>query len=682
MDFKFSIQNISTVGPQSGWISMGVPDSIASQYAGQNGYAKTEDGRNFKLRMRGKELFVNGELFANETLTLAAMKDEQPAEPFQFSDWVTDEPAKVVPSFSIVLEDGNQAHSIPMVFWDGNLAKPRAYFQFLSSNDTRLRVYIKTEIPEASIHIEGWLDVMSGQDAVPMIIRCSYGTVVSQPTLNKRFGSLSMFTGEKPVVDFRKQKGLQETIFRSDLKMWETQLASPRLWWKARVIELFGAILCLPPYEKLAEVLAFPDNAKRFTALQAREQAPMVGMAHVWDTEFLAMKKTPQSPIGEPTFIKNAYAALLNRVNTFGDEYNARAYAQPPNSGQTGDQPDFGASRGELVVTGRQPWALWDYRFSVQAWMLRPYAHKESDGSPVTARRHPNTRMYNLAIDTRFGSDFLGFPNPIPYNEFWTGSDNQHRSDNLLFAMFALTRDPSIEATIKDMLQCQLMEVKTWELYGAPVGNIGSPRGWGRPLLSMAHAHSLGFTEATAYMNEMVNIMYNGASMMALPQTERHTVRTLSNDGFKYGWVDAQGRQIRAWVCWEEAIAAIGLWAVYRATKNERAKYLAKEIGKTITKHAFFKAPDNKWYACYSVRWDTQNPGIPLPDSAYTLTARPEDNKDVFVYGMQQWMLPAIRIFMRLEDNSNDPAFQRGLDIVNFFGPIPRSYNDSAWWAI
>jgi len=198
----------------------------------------------------------------------------------------------------------------------------------------------------------------------------------------------------------------------------------------------------------------------------------------------------------------------------------------------------------------------------------------------------------------------------------------------------------------------------------------------------MAHAHSLGFTEATAYMNEMVNIMYNGASMMALPQTERHTVRTLSNNGSKYGWVDAQGRSIRAWVCWEEAIAAIGLWAVYRATKNEKAKYLAEQIGRTITKHAFFKAEDNKWYACYSVRWDTQNPGIPLPDSAYRLTARPEDNKDVFVYGMQQWMLPAVRIFLRLEANGNNPDIQRATEILNFFGPTPRSYGDSAWWAI
>jgi hypothetical protein len=211
-----------------------------------------------------------------------------------------------------------------------------------------------------------------------------------------------MYTGEKPVVDFRKQKGLRETIFRSDIGMWETEIASPRAWWRARVIEVFGAILCLPPYDKLAEVLKISDNAKRFASLQAREQAPMVGVAQLWDNEFLATKTVPQSPIGEANFIRTAYSQLLNRVNTFGDEYNARAYAQPPNSGQTGDQPDFGVSRGELVVTSDQPWALWDYRFSVQAWMLRPYAHKEADGSPVTLQgiRTPSYTILQLILDS------------------------------------------------------------------------------------------------------------------------------------------------------------------------------------------------------------------------------------------------------------------------------------------
>jgi len=41
-----------------------------------------------------------------------------------------------------------------------------------------------------------------------------------------------------------------------------------------------------------------------------------------------------------------------------------------------------------------------------------------------------------------------------------------------------------------------------------------------------------------------------------------------------------------------------------------------------------------------------------------------------------------LRIFLRLETDGNNPDIQRAVEILNFFGPIPRSYNDAAWWAI
>ena len=69
-----------------------------------------------------------------------------------------------------------------------------------------------------------------------------------------------------------------------------------------------------------------------------------------------------------------------------------------------------------------------------------------------------------------------------------------------------------------------------------------------------------------------------------------------------------------------------------------------------------------------------------MPDSAYRLTATEAENKDVVVYGMQQWMLPALRILLR-EDPSN-PVAARAKEIVNFFGQRPYDFNDAAWWAV
>lgn len=678
---KVTLQNISVGYGQKSWVSMGLPLNVASEIDGYCGYAKTNDNRIFRTCVRGQELFVQADLRANEKIDVLCFHEAKSPANFQFSEWVIDQPERLLPNFIIKTTDGRALGHAPMVFWTGFGPKPVSYFTLEEDLDVRKRFFFHTQIPEAPLTIEGWIDVFSNQDVVPITIRATYGTVESERVLNKAFDSFIMYTGEKPVIDFRKAKGLHETVFRSDLNQWETELATPKLWWKARVIEIFGALLALPPYDQLSGWTSTPGFAERFNTLKAREEAPCAGIAHVWEGNWLAFGKVPEAPINEFNIVTSAYAALVRRINNYGDEYAKRDYAQPPNSGQTGAQPDFGASRGELVVTSKQPWALWDYRFSTQAWMLRPYAHKEVDGTPVKAQNHPNTKLYNLAIDTRFGSDFLGFPNPIPYSEFWTGSDNQHRTDNLLYAMYALTRDPSLKATIEDLIECSLMELRLWQVYNpSSWTSIETPRGWGRPLLSLAHAYALGFESVKSLLLETVDIMSAYASMNFLPTGADRTVRTLSNNGQKYGWTTATGGVIRAWVCWEETIAAIGLYAAWKAMGSVKAKDLAVEIGRTVAKHGFFKATDNRWYSCYCVRWDTINPGTPLPDSAYRLTATEAENKDVVVYGMHQWMLPALRIFVR--ELPNDPAAIRAKEIISFFGQKPYDFNDSAWWAV
>jgi hypothetical protein len=77
------------------------------------------------------------------------------------------------------------------------------------------------------------------------------------------------------------------------------------------------------------------------------------------------------------------------------------------------------------------------------------------------------------------------------------------------------------------------------------------------------------------------------------------------------------------------------------------------------------------------VRWDEANPGKPLPDSAYNLDP---NNQDVVVYGMHQWMLPAIRIMLEIEPTCVEAP--RAKQILNHFGTIPYDYNDACWWAV
>lgn len=676
---KVKLQNVSPSFAQKSWVSMGIPKKLSTELDGFNAVCKLADGRAFESAIRGQELFVHADLGANETIVVECFPLEKGDKDFTFSPWITDELIRMVPQFVLKTASGAGMLSQPLVFWDGKGPAPSAYYRLEQDLDIRKRFFFHTLIPEAPMVIEGWYDYYSGQEMVPLTIRATYGNVSSEAVLSKAFGALSMFIGEKPVIDFSKNKGAHPVIWRTDSSLWEAELVSPRAWWKARVVESFGAILAMPPYGRIgSEMNTDPNFLSKVISLKAREEAPICAIADVWENEWLAFGAVPKVSRDSQAEIARSYANLLRRLNTPGDEYNQRDYAQPANSGQTGEQPDFGASKCELAVTLKQPWALFDYRYSCQAWMLRPYAHKEADWSPIKAANHPNAKLYNMVVDTRFSADdMLGLPNPMPYNEFWTGSDVQHRSDNLLLGMYALTRDPSLRATILDLIECQKMEIRPWRLF-PPNGSIESPRGWGRPLMAMAHLISLGFDEVREYLGDMVNTMVNNAAMNNLPKDDLHSVRTLSRHGFKYGWLDPSGNQIEAWVTWEESIAAMGLWAAYKATGDVRAKNLCLDIAKTITKHAFFKAVDNKWYACYTVKFNTADYGIPLLAGEYTLDP---NSQSVFVYGMQRWLLPSLKLLA-----ANSPVFDeatvRAKEIINFFGTQPANITDSGWWAV
>lgn len=678
MEFNVKLSNISVTHKQTAWNYL---TAVPKELGKANSYGKivSEDGKSFPAAVVDGEFFARVEMTPWEQLSMKYISDDSGASnfpPHEISDWIVDQPEKLLPKFVITNTDGRKFESAPTIFWDGKGSEPLSYFKIESFNSIRMRFYFKTLIIEGPFHITGWFDVYTKQDAVPFCFNFQYGNV-SVGDFQKSFGSLSMITGEKPTVDWWKRKGLHAPIWRSDLNSWETQVVSPRQWRKSRTIEVYGALLCMPDYASLGKWADTPGFEERINNLKAREEGPICAFVDEWTNRNLAFRVIPQKSANWQSEDRALQYQMFNGYNIASDEYAPRPQAQPPNSGQTGEQPDFGASKIQSVMSNKNPWAIWEYRFQAQAWKLRPYAHRESNGSRVLAENHPEAKNYNMRPDDRFNkNDRLGWFPPIPYFEDWTASDNQHRSDNLLLGIYQITNDPSLRDCILDIIENQQMELDITELY--PDDPIGAPRSWGRQLMSMAHIYSLGFTEVLPIMNKYVDYLFKNSSMRRVPPSSDRTVRVLSDNGSKYGWLDTNNQPIRAWVCWEESIAAMGLWAVWKITGNTRAKSLALDIGRTITKHAFFKSTDNRWYAAYCVRWDVMNPGKPLPQSAYNLNP---NNKDVFVYGMQTWLIPSLKILIS-ESPEQDPDVTRAKEIIQFFGAVPPTHTESGWWAV
>jgi hypothetical protein len=347
--------------------------------------------------------------------------------------------------------------------------------------------------------------------------------------------------------------------------------------------------------------------------------------------------------------------------------------ANDKEAGTTGEQPDFGCSTrdGDLAVL-LQPAALFDDQWQVQAWGLRPTSNREPNGAPVRPEDHPRTTTYNQRPFAVRSLDLMGWPSDIPYS--WGGSgygnqDDQHRSDNLLLAMFQLRRDPAVGSVIADQLAMD--QLRIWPPANAP---IASPRDWGRTLLAWGGYSACGFEGARELQLQSLGLLDQNASFRRIAQDGAHTVRVLADNEAKYGYNDSSNQPVRCWLPWQEGIAVAGLWACWRQTGDQRAHDLAVTVSETIVRHGFSNM-SGQWRCAYACRWRTDDPGAPLPDEVYPLDGPTPDH---YGYPIQRWCLGAVRI---AQANSADEGVRvRAAAELAAFPVI--DWADAAWRAV
>jgi len=532
------------------------------------------------------------------------------------------------------------------------------------------KVSWRTRCPEpVDLTIEGhhfiWPDAKV--DAVDISWLSVWGTTATQG-MSQDLSEVSMVTAGYPVIRHRIQKGLPEPVYLPHFQAWKQDIVAPvkdqgwRTMGRASRIKGRGRLYPARTFANFAEA---PDR-------------PITAVADDWDGAWLALGETPQAPPNAALVSQQRYDEWTARTMTGappGDEYNERPKGTWKNAGQTGPADDFGCTEGEEAVVQLKPWAIYDYDYQVDEWALRPTSNRERSGAPIQAVSHPNTKTYNQRPDERFSfGDMLGWTIPVPYGYEQQGSghttqDDQHRADALLCAQRKLDFDPVTDAIIDDLIELDALRFRY--PVGAP---IGAPRDWGRTLLAWSNYLACGKAKARPLIDASLNALWAGASYKRIPQDAAHTVRVLSDGGGKYGWVDSNGNAIRAWVCWEECIAAIGLWAAWLQTGDERAQQMAITISETVVRHAFSKA-SGQWRAAYSVRWRTDDPGMPVPDEAFPVDGPTADH---FGYPMQQWMLGSVRL---AEAHSQDAAVRaRATELLATF-PIV-NWDDASWRAM
>jgi len=378
-----------------------------------------------------------------------------------------------------------------------------------------------------------------------------------------------------------------------------------------------------------------------------------------WVGRWLAFQATvPERPSDAGEIAARLDAQRAPMLST-QDLFLPRAIGLRPNAGSTGDQEDFGASKGSGYLLG-EIWFAETLPYQVGGKAVRPFHYRELDGTPVTqAGGHPDWWTWSQQTHWHcdVSPDRLGKPCPVPSHgtHGWTGEDDQHtswRNHDWLLAAYDM---PAYRALMRDGINVSLANIRFHESNGA-----GAPRAIGRRMLNDANRWLLTGREDVwnrlvvdhgEKAREFSFAPFSGFRLQGGPVADDRVL------------VDGDGQTVPAIVVWQEGLCMTGLaagWAAHRY--RERLGLPADpgiqavgdqlvEIASTVVRHYLQPGVDG-WQFYLNVAWDGA-----APDPA--VIASPDDivgvvrDRQLLGSAWFDWLGPGLR-YLRMADHGLD----------------------------
>lgn len=545
-------------------------------------------------------------------------------------------------------------------YWARGEQRPRDSYATVLEQDAYHQVWHVHEITVSPpMTHDLWATIYTGQATVEWETQTSYGTVENNGQIPEiELSPLYMIDRTPKWRDFSAHAGLpQPTSVNADGTIPMLLAPNGTRLHRGRRIQSWG---CWHPTEE-------------------RKVAPLCAVYTGWDGHWFWQGATPQIPLEVDAEHKQALSLFLNppRVDFWGKPmtyWSARPFAQPPKSDTTGNQYGFGSSDLGPIVSAMQAWRIHYWKWSIDAYALRPTAFRERNGDPMRAVDHPTAATYDGGYDGRFGDDRLGYPAPgtpvtvtTMTDADYGKSDAQHRISRSLHGLARLTGSRALRAIVRDQLEIAKLDQRL------KLGWDDAARAIGRVLCEEAGALWLGFDDALPLIQRRMEIAAG-----SIAQRQGAEVFLLGPiDLAKYGWnYLGTNTPIMGYQYWQQTIAGVqGMDQVWLSTHDQRAHEWAMQAARQVVRYGFHDA--GRWLHVYAVNW---NNGKQLTDAQWINALWGNPNDYAVVDGAcDVWDLASCELIAH--DEPDTELGRRATSILAQFGQ-PRSWMDSNWRAV
>ena len=303
------------------------------------------------------------------------------------------------------------------------------------------------------------------------------------------------------------------------------------------------------------------------------------------------------------------HAQFVHSASLTGDPFKRFEFQLAKNPSQTGKQDDFGILKLSAVASTGLPSFLLEVERAVLQEACRPVHFFESDGSPLQVANHPKLVLWtgrphwNCDVSTdRLGKEC---PQPKYPTNGWRAKDRQHWSSNYLCGYYLLTGSAWARREIDNEVQLFLGSQTVRD--GLATTGSGAPRAAGRMLMLGCWLYQCTGNEALlTRMRERMHKSY-------LPCWDGRDFKTDKVRPMAIKKPD--GRMLKGkaayWNPWQESMAAVGFFALYKTTGDTTAKMMADTIATTTLRHGWLVNRSDARVG-YAMKWNPD--GSPLTE--------------------------------------------------------------------